>query len=67
MRRAQAMQDGETLPLSCPKCQQITRKTVRWVQENTFHTCPRCGNSLLIDKDAAMTLLAEIHRKPDPD
>ena len=59
------MQDGETLPLSCPKCHHATRKTVSWVQENNFYTCPQCGNPVLIDKDAAMRLLAELHRKTD--
>ena len=37
-------------------------QTVSWLQENTFFTCPQCGSPDLIDKDAAMKLLAELHR-----
>jgi predicted RNA-binding Zn-ribbon protein involved in translation (DUF1610 family) len=59
------MDDGETLPLSCPKCHHATSRTVPWVQENTFFTCPKCGNSVLIDKDAAMKALADLHRGAD--
>lgn len=55
------MDDGETLPLCCPKCHHATRRPVSWVQENTFFACPQCGNSVLIDKDAAMKLLAELY------
>lgn len=56
------MDDSEALPLSCPKCHATTVKPVRWVQENTFFTCPSCGAAVLIDKDAAMKLLAELNR-----
>jgi len=50
----------DSLPLSCPKCRQATTKPVAWVQENTFYTCACCGNSALIDKDAAMKTLADL-------
>lgn len=53
------MDDSSELPLICPKCRQETVKPVRWVQENTFFVCAHCGATLLIDKDAAMKLLAQ--------
>jgi peptide subunit release factor 1 (eRF1) len=56
------MNDSDDLPLACPKCHAETRKSLRWVQENTFFTCASCGAAVLIDKDAAMKLLAELHR-----
>jgi DNA-directed RNA polymerase subunit RPC12/RpoP len=59
------MDDGETLPLSCPKCHHTTGKTVAWVRENTFYTCAHCATSVLIDKDAATTLLAALQRNAD--
>lgn len=59
------LDDRETLPLPCPKCHHAAAKSVSWVQENTFFTCPQCGCSALIDKDAAMKRLAELHRAPD--
>jgi DNA-directed RNA polymerase subunit RPC12/RpoP len=55
------MDDSDDLPLTCPKCRASTRKPVRWVQEHTFYVCAGCGASVLIDKDAAMKLLAELH------
>lgn len=54
------MQD--TVPLSCPKCRQVTRLPIRWVQENVFYTCPWCGASVLIDKDEATKALAAQQR-----
>ena len=53
------MDDKSELALVCSKCQCETLKPVRWVQENTFFTCGQCGANVLIDKDAAMTLLAQ--------
>lgn len=54
------MDDSSELPLNCPKCRQSTAKPVRWLQENTFFTCMHCGASVLIDKDSATTLLAQL-------
>ena len=58
------MEDGDNLPLSCPKCCSITPKPVRWVKENTFFTCPICAVTTLIDKDEAMRQLMEMRRGP---
>jgi Zn ribbon nucleic-acid-binding protein len=55
------MEDGETLPLTCPKCRRPTRKPVRWVQDNTFFDCVECGASSMIDKDEAMKILSARH------
>lgn len=59
------MESGETLPLSCPRCQRQTVKPLRWVQENTFFTCAWCGASNLIDKDEATKLFAELTRRQE--
>jgi predicted RNA-binding Zn-ribbon protein involved in translation (DUF1610 family) len=61
LRGSTVTEEDETLPVSCPKCHQATRKPVSWVQENTFYTCPGCGTSALIDKDAAMKTLAALY------
>lgn len=59
------MKDKSELPLVCSKCQHETIKPVRWVQDNTFFTCGQCGANVLIDKDAAMALLAQKQRVDD--
>lgn len=59
------MDDSSGLPLVCSKCQHEMTRSVRWVQENTFFTCPQCGANVLIDKDAAMALLAQKQRTGD--
>jgi RNase P subunit RPR2 len=59
------MAHDEILALTCPKCHRATPRSVRWVQENTFFTCSHCGNSTLIDKDAAMTALAAQQRRDE--
>ena len=56
------MNDSDDLPLACPKGHAETRKSRRRVQENTFFICASCGAAVLIDKDAAMKLLAELRR-----
>ncbi len=48
------------LPLLCPHCHRTTIKPVAWVQENTFYTCEHCGMPVMIDKDVAAQLLAEL-------
>jgi hypothetical protein len=48
------------LPLNCPRCNQTTLKPVEWVQQNTFFTCAHCGTAVLIDKDLAAQLLAQL-------
>lgn len=60
MLQATSMDDDETLPLTCPKCREVTLMPVRWVQENAFYTCRGCGASVLIDKDEAMKVLASL-------
>ena len=52
------MVQGETIPLVCPKCREVTERPLRWVQENVFFTCTGCGAPVLIDKDAATKHLA---------
>lgn len=48
------------LPLACPHCGKATVKTVEWVQQNTFFTCASCGTAVMIDKDLAAQLLAQL-------
>jgi predicted RNA-binding Zn-ribbon protein involved in translation (DUF1610 family) len=52
--------DESELPLTCPRCRQTTTKPIRWLQENTFFTCDQCGATVLIDKDEATRLLAQL-------
>ena len=48
------------IPLTCPHCGKATVKTVDWVQQNTFFTCVCCGTAVMIDKDMAAQLLAQL-------
>jgi hypothetical protein len=48
------------LPLICTHCHKPTIKSVEWVQENTFFTCKHCSTVVMIDKDVAAQLLAEL-------
>jgi transcription elongation factor Elf1 len=48
------------IPLTCPHCGKATVKTVDWVQENTFFSCACCGTAVMIDKDTAAQLLAQL-------
>jgi predicted nucleic-acid-binding Zn-ribbon protein len=56
------MEDSSDVPLSCPKCGHTTPRPMRWVQENTFVTCSECGATVLIDKDAATKLVAQLQQ-----
>jgi transcription elongation factor Elf1 len=48
------------IPLTCPHCGKVTVKTVDWVQQNTFFTCACCSTAVMIDKDMAAQLLAQL-------
>ena len=48
------------MPLTCPHCGKATVKTVDWIQHHTFFTCACCGSAVMIDKDMAAQLLAQL-------
>jgi hypothetical protein len=48
------------IPLTCAHCGKATVKTVDWIQQNTFFTCDSCATAVMIDKDMAAQLLAQL-------
>ncbi len=58
-------EDREQIELRCAACGGAVQRHLAWVQENTFFTCPQCGAAVLINKDEATKLFAEMQRRGD--
>jgi DNA-directed RNA polymerase subunit RPC12/RpoP len=50
----------EQLPLPCERCRQVTLVRVSEAQQRDRVACAHCGAQIIIDKDAASRVLAEL-------